>query len=108
MKMPGFTAEASLVRLSFHYESRGGKDFSEFSSVIPQQFEPPGFTISCSPCRLRIIFRFGVPHIEWRESVRNCVYRSDPTHPEGGHYVCGPCIEQRCPPFVVIDRFNLP
>ena len=106
MRIPGFTAEASLFRPSSHYGHEKNINFLELSSVVPQQLEHPGFTISCSPCLPRFITQFGVRRLVWRESVRTCVYRQDFTHPEGGHYICGPCLERSCSPFVAVDRFN--
>jgi hypothetical protein len=108
MSMPGFTAEASLSITTLHYHPDGTDHSHEASGVMPQQFEHPSFTISCSPCLLRYVPGSFQPW-QWRESVRTCVYKEVPSQisAEGGYYVCGPCLEQRCSPFMPVDRFPL-
>lgn len=106
MSMPGFTAEASLSRTTWDHHSEATDRSQEPSGVMPQQFEHPSFTISCSPCRLRHVPGSFDP---WRmlESLRTCIYKENPFSPEGGSYICGPCVERRCSPFVAVDRFPL-
>lgn len=106
MSMPGFTAEASLSRTPLHYHAEATDRFQEPSGVMPQQFEHPSFTISCSPCLLRHVPGSFDPW-RWLESLRTCIYKENPFSPEGGSYVCGPCVERRCSPFLAVDRFPL-
>lgn len=108
MSMPGFTAEASLSRTTLHYHSEATDRSHEPSGVMPQAIRAPIiynflFAVSAS-IRTWIIPALAVA----RKFEKTCVYKANPFSPEGGSYVCGPCIEQRCSPFVPVDRFPLP
>jgi len=106
MKMPGFSAEASLSTTILHYHFETTDYSHEPSGVTPQQFEHPPFTnflfaVSAS------IRTWIIPTLAVARKFENLRYKANPFSPEGGSYVCGPCIEQRCSPFVAVDIFPL-
>src|SRR5262245_43241386 len=79
MSMPGFTAEAAHSRTTLHYHSEATDRPHEPLGVMPQQFEHPSFTISCSSCLLRYVPGSFQPW-QWRESLRTCFYKANPFH----------------------------
>jgi hypothetical protein len=105
MDLPGFTAEASLFRLSSHYTSVEKNRFPAPLGVISQQFDSiegiTTFEFTCSPCRPR----FGgggpfEPRVQWRESVASCSYpHFDPITGQD-YFKCGLCRERSCTPRV--------